>query len=173
MFSPTTVVSNRCLLIISNVLVNLIVFAQSHLNLREDARIFVTMNALLFFINEFVFLLRLSTNLLLVPLMFFLSHLGMLVAAVTVVLGILLILRTIFLFFLLFPPIVPLLLSALVIDCRQVAGWLRQPNVCFLFCHRRKERNGSTPSLLDPTPTEGYMHKDHACIPNSCSHFRE
>jgi hypothetical protein len=102
MFSPTTVVSNRCLLIISNVLVNLIVFAQSHLNLREDARIFVTMNALLYFINEFVFLLRLSTNLLLVPLVFFLSHLGMLVAAVTVVLGILLILPTIFLFFLLF-----------------------------------------------------------------------
>jgi hypothetical protein len=60
------------------------------------------MNALLYFINEFVFLLRLSTNLLLVPLVFFLSHLGMLVAAVTVVLGILLILPTIFLFFLLF-----------------------------------------------------------------------
>jgi hypothetical protein len=57
----------------------------------------------------------------------------MLVAAAYVVLGILLILRTVFLFFLLFPPILPLLLSALVIDCRQVAGWSRQPNVCFRF----------------------------------------
>jgi hypothetical protein len=153
--SPTTIVSSRGLLIISTVEVNLIVFAKSHFNLIEDARIFVTMNALLRFINNFFCLFLLSTNLLLVLIMFCLCNLRMLVAAVTVVLSRLLIFCTILFFSLLLLPILPLLFSALVIDCCQVAGWLRHPNVCFCFAITGKKK--TEVRLLSLIPLQGIV----------------
>jgi hypothetical protein len=72
--------------------------------------------------------------------MFCLCNLGILVAAVTMVLGQLLIFCTILFFMLMLPPILPFLLSTLVVDCRQVASWLRHPNVCFRLAITGKKK---------------------------------
>jgi hypothetical protein len=38
------------------------------------------------------------------------------------------------------PPILPLFFSALVVDCRQVDGWLPHSNVCFCFAIAGKKK---------------------------------
>jgi hypothetical protein len=107
--APSTIVGHRTLLIIVSVVVNIIVFTQTHFNLNEYKRIFVTMDAVVRFMFQFLYLYLLLSHLLLIMfLVFFLCHLYMLVATVTLILRIMFVLGTVLLLLLLLQSVLSL-----------------------------------------------------------------
>jgi hypothetical protein len=163
MFTSTAVVRHPSVLILIAVVIYCVVFAQTQLNLYENTRIFVAVNAViqpvhfrlfpaLFFFFEFQF-----------------QSLRMVVATEPFALGSLLSVGVLFLFFPLFHVV-----SFFSLHLKAILAWSlvgSESQMLFLVLRSHDKKNGNTSAPLHPKPREPRTHMDHANSRSKWSHW--